>query len=984
MKEKKNALFSDLLFLAIILILLWVSFQSFKRIEKLNNDFAWVDHSNLVKLKLEQLLSSVKDGETAQRGFLLTNDTTYLLPLADGIKNSFLINKYLDSITSDNKPQHQKTLELAVLIEERFDRLHSNKLLINEPKDSLIEQLQIGKDQMIKIRTLIKYMIENENHLLAERTKEKDQTASITPRYSLILSLIAILIVILAYFKMRAEKTARFRAEDSEATIQNFFMQVPAMVAILKGANHKFQFINPSLSELLGKSGITGKPLLEALPELNDSTYLELLNEVYKTGTSFNGKEMKIPFQNKKTGADIYINLVLQSYENTAGEKEGILVFCYDVSELVITRKKIEELELRSRLAIEAAEMGTFDWDLQNQKFNSSPRLTEIFGFGNKAPVPHSELISRFHPYDKAVRDKAVEDASVKGSLEYEARVIWPDGSIHWINVFGKMIHNDEKQAVRIYGTVIDITKQKKILNELRESESKFRLLADSMPQLIWTGNAEGKLNYFNNAVYEYSGLTAAELETSGWISIVHPEDKTENINRWQNAVSTGSEFKFEHRFKKKNGEYRWQLSRAIPQRNMDGKIEMWVGTSTDIDEQKNYSRKLQEKISERTKELAQLNEELLLRNNIFAQAEKNALIGSYSWSMNSGELNYSDNLFRLLGYEPGDFIPSFEKYLEFVHPEDRELASDDGKQTIESRQLVERVHRIIKKDGNIRYFRSSGNFFGEGDNISLIGSIQDITHDTLLNEMLRSQNVALERSNAELESFNYIASHDLQEPLRKIQAFSDRILEKENDVFSENTRDYFKRITNAASRMQNLIDALISYSKTNISGANTVKTDLNKLMATVLEGLQDNIDDKKATIHFSNLPVVETIPSQFQQLFTNLISNAIKYSKKEEAPLVKIDALLIAGKQITEFAANPNLNYWKISVQDNGIGFDQKYSVKIFDLFQRLHGSTEYLGTGIGLAICSKIMRNHEGHITAIGNPGIGATFNILLPAID
>ena len=144
MKEKKNALFSDLLFLAIILILLWVSFQSFKRIEKLNNDFAWVDHSNLVKLKLEQLLSSVKDGETAQRGFLLTNDTTYLLPLADGIKNSFLINKYLDSITSDNKPQHQKTLELAVLIEERFDRLHSNKLLINEPKDSLIEQLQIG------------------------------------------------------------------------------------------------------------------------------------------------------------------------------------------------------------------------------------------------------------------------------------------------------------------------------------------------------------------------------------------------------------------------------------------------------------------------------------------------------------------------------------------------------------------------------------------------------------------------------------------------------------------------------------------------------------------------------------------------------------------------------------------------------------------------------------------------------------------------
>ncbi len=984
MKEKKNALFSDLLFLAIILILLWVSFQSFKRIEKLNDDFAWVNHSNMVKLKLEQLISSVKDAETAQRGFLLTNDTAFLEPLTAGMRNSTLINRYLDSITLDNKPQHQKTLELKVLIEERFKRLSDNIQLHKKNSDELIVNLRVGKAQMDKIRTHVKFMIQNENHLLAERIKEKDQTASITPRYTLILSLAAILVVILAYLRMRAEKTARFRAEDSEATIQNFFMQVPAMVAILKGEGHKFEFINPSLSELLGKSGITGKPLLEALPELNDSPYLALLDEVYKTGTSFNGKEMVIPFQNKKTGEDIYVNLVLQAYENAAGEKEGILVFCYDVSELVITRKKIEELELRSRLAIEAAEMGTFDWDFQNQQFISSARLTEIFGFADETSVPHDALISRLHPDDRAVRNKAVEDSSAKGALEYEARVIWPDGSIHWINVFGKVIHNTEKQAVRMYGTVIDITKQKKILNELRESESKFRLLADSMPQFIWTGNAAGELNYFNNAVYEYSGLTAAELETSGWISIVHPDDRQENITKWKYAVSTGFEFKFEHRFKNSNGEYRWQLSRALPQKNIDGRIEMWVGTSTDIDEQKNFSRKLQDKISERTKELAKLNEELTLRNNIFAQAEINALIGSYSWSMVTGELKYSDNLFRLLGYEPNEFVPSFEKYLEFIHPEDRDLAAEDGKQTFETRQLVEHVHRIIKKDGNIRYFRSSGQFFGEDDNISLIGSVQDITHDTLLNEMLRSQNLALERSNAELESFNYIASHDLQEPLRKIQAFSGRILEKEKDLFSETTNDYFKRITNAASRMQNLIDALISYSRTNISGASKVPTDLNKLMETVLEGLQDSIEEKKATVHFTSLPVVETIPSQFQQLFTNLISNAIKYSKKEENPLIKVDALLIAGNKITEFAANSNVSYWKISIQDNGIGFDQKYSVKIFDLFQRLHGATEYLGTGIGLAICSKIMRNHEGHINAIGNPGIGSTFNIYLPAKD
>ncbi|MEO8771784.1 MAG: PAS domain-containing protein [Ferruginibacter sp.] len=981
MKEKKKAIFSDLLFLTITLIFLWVSFISYQRIVRLNDDYGWISHSHFVKLKLEQLLSNVKDAEATQREFLLTKDAAFLQPLNVSIENSNTLLSELDSLTIDNKSQQEKTLQLKNLVTERFTKLNNGIQLYHDKSSVIPNSLQEGRDQMNKVKLLAKFMIQDEDHLLNERTKEKNKSVSITPRYTLLLSLAAILVVVIAYFRMRVEKNLRFRAEDSEATIHNFFMQVPAMVAIVKGSEHRFEFINPAFSELLGKEDLTGKTVYESIPALNGEAYHEILNEVYETGKPFIGKEMKISYGKIENGINMYVNLILQAYANTKGEKEGILVFGYDVSEQVIIRKQIEEIELRSRLAIDAANMGTFDWDLKNQQFLSSPRLIEIFGFGNKQDINHKQLISVFHPDDKLIRDRAVTDSLHKGSLEYVARVIWPDKSIHWINVFGKIIRNDRKEPVRMYGTVIDITRQKNILDELRESESKFRLLADSMPQLIWTGNASGELNYFNKAVYEFSGLSVNDLDEQGWLSIVHPDERDDNMKKWQLAVSTASEFIFEHRFRNYKGEYRWQLSRALPQKNIEGKIQMWVGTSTDIDEQKNFSARLQEKINERTFELAELNKELLLKNNIFEQAEDNALIGSYSLSLQTGEMEYSANLYRLLGYEPGEFIPSFEKYISFVHPDDKEQVMKDGNETFETKKLTEHVHRVITKNGIIKHFRSSGKFFGEGDAISMIGTVQDVSQDILLNEMLRKQNLELERSNTELESFNYIASHDLQEPLRKIQAFSHRIMEKDKGNLSESATDYFRRITNAAFRMQNLIDALISYSRTNATTATTVFTDLNILLESVKENLQDSIEEKNASIEYNNLPMVKIIPLQFQQLFINLISNSIKYSKKDIPPHIIITAINVSGKEIDDEVVNETINYWKISVEDNGIGFEQQYATKIFELFQRLHITSAYLGTGIGLAICSKIMRNHEGFINAFGRPGIGSTFNIYLP---
>lgn len=390
----------------------------------------------------------------------------------------------------------------------------------------------------------------------------------------------------------------------------------------------------------------------------------------------------------------------------------------------------------------------------------------------------------------------------------------------------------------------------------------------------------------------------------------------------------------------------------------------------------------LEKKVAGRTADLNKLNAQLTVQNTIFEHAEENAGIGSYSWNLQTGVLEYSDNLFRLLDCEPGDFIPTFEKFVSFIHPEDKEQVIKDGTETYETKTLVEHIYRVITKKGKLKYFRSSGNFTGEAPNQFLVGTVQDVTNDTLLNETLTAKNLALERNNAELASFSYIASHDLQEPLRKIQSFSKLILNNEAaGGLSEKSKDYFSRIISAAERMQNLIDALLNYSGAGNTEISVVDTNLNSIVDEVINNLHEIIEEKKAVIEAGGLPVVKVIQLQFYQLFSNLITNSIKYSKKGIAPYIKIVSAIVPGESIEPLSPEPRTKYWHISITDNGIGFDPQYENKIFELFQRLHGRTEYEGTGIGLAICKKIVHNHNGFITATGQAGMGAVFNIYLP---
>ncbi|MCC9166852.1 PAS domain-containing sensor histidine kinase [Pontibacter harenae] len=282
-----------------------------------------------------------------------------------------------------------------------------------------------------------------------------------------------------------------------------------------------------------------------------------------------------------------------------------------------------------------------------------------------------------------------------------------------------------------------------------------------------------------------------------------------------------------------------------------------------------------------------------------------------------------------------------------------------------------------LRKDGTVFPFYLSISEVQLADRKVYTGFVHDITRQKLTEERLRRYAAELERSNRELQDFAYVSSHDLQEPLRKIQAFGDRLLTKEYDNLSEQGKDYIERMLNAAVRMQNLINDLLAFSRVTSKSKPFVKVDLDTVLTEVLSDLEITIEQTKAEIVRSPLPEIEAEPTQMRQLFQNLISNAIKFRKENENPIINIYAKNLQRQ--AHLTATPGDEVTEIYIEDNGIGFDEKYLDRIFNIFQRLEGQ-KYEGSGIGLAICRKIAIRHGGDITARSQPGVGTRFIITL----
>lgn len=413
------------------------------------------------------------------------------------------------------------------------------------------------------------------------------------------------------------------------------------------------------------------------------------------------------------------------------------------------------------------------------------------------------------------------------------------------------------------------------------------------------------------------------------------------------------------------------------PVNDDSGKFEGILVTLNDVTE-KVEARKKMEDAEERVRLAIEIAEiatwDLDLQTHKMIHSESLATIFGYQKAV---QLSYSEIMAQL---QPDDLINIVEKAFE--------RAMRTGIYKYEA--------RIVKQNGEIGWIRSHGQLFFDANNepLKILGTMIDITDEKTFTELLEQQvdertaelknnNINLIKTNIELQSFVYVSSHDLQEPLRKIQTFISRLKDTEEMKFTVNAKDYFDRINKASKRMQSLILDLLAYSKTNLADKVFVLKDLQELAEEVKDDYSEIIMETNANVEINNLCAAKVIPFQFRQLLNNLIGNALKFTRPNVIPHIVINGNRINGSEIKHLGANEQLMYCHITISDNGIGFSMEYKERIFEVFQRLHSKSDYTGTGIGLAIVKKIVENHYGIITASGAENEGATFDVYIPEI-
>ncbi len=324
-----------------------------------------------------------------------------------------------------------------------------------------------------------------------------------------------------------------------------------------------------------------------------------------------------------------------------------------------------------------------------------------------------------------------------------------------------------------------------------------------------------------------------------------------------------------------------------------------------------------------------------------------------------------NDSLAKILGTTCeqllGENYNEIEAWKESGLLESAREATASGQETRKEYETPNNLGKRIWVDCRFTPFISNGE-------PHLLLSVDDISTSKQAEIDLQRYASKLEQSNRDLQEFAYIASHDLQEPLRKVLAFGDRLVNKYGDVLDETGRDYLKRMRDASQRMQTLINDLLAFSRVSTRAQPFAMVDLNEVIEEVVSNLENQIDRTQGRVEFSKLPMIEADPTQMYQLLQNLINNGLKFNREDHPPVIKVTAGTSDDK-------------CKLTVKDNGIGFDMQYLDRIFKPFQRLHSRQEYEGSGMGLAICRRIVERHSGEITASSAPGKGSTFIITLP---
>lgn len=559
-----------------------------------------------------------------------------------------------------------------------------------------------------------------------------------------------------------------------------------------------------------------------------------------------------------------------------------------------------------------------------------SPACEDILGYqpAELLGEPYSEFLV---PEDQAPSDEEIRllmNGERTKTSGFRNRMVHRNG--HVVTTSWSAEWSDQEHALFCVGR--DITDQL-VAETLTRERDQFFSLSPDMFCIV-----DLNTNFFetNTTFVETLGYSREELIGTSYLDIIHPDDHPAVMEAVGLLLEGHDIFELLLRAIDRQREAHWLNINAILSAD-----DLIYVVARDTTEQRRIEQKLRE------------NEALL------KMAERVAMLGGWVVDLNTGKSTWSDAVCSIHDLAPGQ-APNVEDALHFYVPEHRERITNAVQTCIETGIPFDEDLQIRTAEGRLRWVRAIGHGVKDnnGEISGLQGALQDITASRLAKE-------ELERSNRELQDFAFVASHDLQEPLRKIQAFSDRLISR-SDNLNDQEKDYLQRMQSAAGRMQNLIEDLLSYSRVTTRARPMVSCDTGAILQGVLQDMETTISREQARMDVGELPDTFGDATQLRQVLQNLLSNAIKFHAPDRSPEIAVKAEDVSEDQ------------WTLVISDKGIGFDERYAEKLFHPFQRLHHKAGFAGTGIGMAIVKKILDRHGAPVTVNSMPGEGTTFRI------
>jgi PAS domain S-box-containing protein len=660
----------------------------------------------------------------------------------------------------------------------------------------------------------------------------------------------------------------------------------------------------------------------------------------------------------RKDGSVVWVDLAIALARGIDGRPRYEIAVFDDITERKSTEVALEEQRERLRIGQMAAQLIIMDRDIASDRLSWSDSEEWLRG-----PLPrggHYPLFKdQVHPEDRgrflAARDRAI-DTLQGGSVEF--RVVRTDGSVIWVLSRQKVFADASGKATRMLAALLDITERKQAEAALRESEARFRQTFELAGSGIAHIGLDRRFIRVNRRLCEILGYPEHALLGLTGRDISHPDD-LDVINEQRKRLYAGDidRVRVEKRYVRMDGSTVWVTFSMVVERDAAGEPAYEIAIFDDITERKQAEAALRES-EERFRSLTQLSADWYWEQD----AELRFVEMSHSISARTG-LESSEHI----GKRRWD-LPS---------PSMSEADWEKHRQELRAHKPFRDLEfSRIDRDGRLRYVVISGEPILDADGrfTGYRGVGRDITERReaeaevqRAHEELGRKAAELERSNAELGQFAYVASHDLQEPLRMVSSYTQLLVRRYGDKLDGDAKEFMAYIVDGATRMKQLIEDLLAYSRVGTRGKEFRQAPVEGPLRRALMNLKNSIDESGASVSYDALPTIEADELQLAQLFQNLIGNALKF-RSSSVPRIHVSA---AEKE----------NEYEFAVTDNGIGIESQYFDRIFMVFQRLHNKGEYPGTGIGLAICKKVVERHGGRIWVVSEPGAGATFHFTLP---